>query len=73
MERICECLYVHFETVLGFTRNEQMGCLKAFRDNTNGAKHPHNVTSHFGFPINILEENKASPGEVQKCPKNNQN
>nr|ACY01935.1 hypothetical protein [Beta vulgaris] len=33
LERICGCLYVHFE--MGFTRNEQMGCLEAFRGNTN--------------------------------------
>ena len=53
MERICVCLYVHFETVLGFTRNEQMRCSESFRGNTNGAKHPRNITSHVEFPRKV--------------------
>ena len=53
LERICGCLYIHFETVLGFTRNEQMGSSEAFRANTNGTKHSRNVTSHVGFPRNV--------------------
>ena len=73
LEQICGFLYVHFEPVFGFTRNEQMGCLKAFVGNTNDVKYPRNVTSYFGFTRNILGENMARPGEVQKCSKNNQN
>ena len=46
LEWIHGCLYVHFETILGFKRNEQMGCLEAYRGNANCAKHPRNVTSH---------------------------
>ena len=46
-----------------------MGGLKAFRGNTNGAKHPRNVTSHVKFPRNVWEENMTSPEEVQKRPK----
>ena len=73
MERICGCLYVHFETVLGFTGNEQMGCLEAFRDKTNGTKHPDNVTSHVGFPRNVSGEYitnaRKSPKKSQKQPK----
>ena len=53
LERISGCIYVHFKAVLCFTRNKQMGCLKDFRDKTNGAKHPRNITSHFGFPRNV--------------------
>ena len=30
LERIYVCLYVHFEAILCFTKNEQMGCLEAF-------------------------------------------
>ena len=50
-----------------------MGYLEAFGANTNGAKHERNVTSHVGFPRNILGENMTWPGEVQKCPKNSKN
>ena len=55
---------------MGFTINEQMGCSETFRGNTNDAKHPRNVTSHIGFPMNVSGENMAMPGEVQKCPQN---
>ena len=47
------CLYVHFESILGFTRNEQMECLEAFRGNENGVKHTLNVISHVGTPGNF--------------------
>ena len=40
LERLYGCLYVHFEIIMDFARNEQMGCSEAFRDNTNGTKHP---------------------------------
>ena len=74
LERICGCLYVHFDTFLGFTRNEQMGCLETFRDNANDANHLWiNVTSHIDFPRNVSGENMTMPGETQKCPKNSQN
>ena len=61
-------IYVHFKAKLGFTRNEQMGCLEIFRGNANGAKHPRNITSHVGFPRNVLGENMARAGEFQNCP-----
>ena len=61
MERIYGCIYVHFETILGFTRNEQMRCSIAFRGNANGAKYPRNVTSHVGFPRNVSGEILTSP------------
>ena len=70
LERICRCLYVHFETILGFTRNEQMGCSEAFGGNINGAKYPRNITSHVGFIRNVSEENMTRPEKVQTCPKN---
>ena len=73
MEQICRCIYVLFEAVLGFSRNEQMGCLKGFWSDTNGVKHPRNITSHFSFPRNVSGENMARPGVVKKCTKNNQN
>ena len=73
MERICGCLYVYFETILGFTRNEQMRCLDVFRGNTNGAKHPHNVTSHVSFLRNVSGENMTRSIEVRKCQQNSQN
>ena len=66
LERICGCLYVHFETILGFLRNEQMWCSETFRSNVNGTKHPCNVTRYFGFPRNVSGENMTRPGEVQK-------
>ena len=66
LEQICGFLYVHFEIVLGFTRNEQMRCLKAFLGTTNCVKYPRNVTSYFSFPRNISKENMDRPGEVQK-------
>ena len=31
LEQICGCLYVHFESILGFTINEQMRCSEAFQ------------------------------------------
>ena len=69
-----EYIYVHFETILGFTRNEQMGCLEAFRGNANGVKHTRNVTSHVGIlRNNVFGENITRPVEVQKCRKNCQN
>ena len=37
-----------------------MGCSEVFQGNENGAKHPHNVTSHIGFPRNVSE--KIWPG-----------
>ena len=46
---------------MGFTRNEQMGCLEAFRGNTNGSKHLHNVKSHVGFSRNVSGENMVEP------------
>ena len=73
MEQICGCLYVHFDTTLGFTRNEQMMRSDVFRGSTNGAKHPRNVTSHISFPRNVSGENMNRPREVQKCLKNSQN
>ena len=73
MERIYDCLYVYFEAILSFKRNEQMGCFEAFRGNENGAKHPHNVTSHVGIPRNVSGENMTRPEKVKKCRKNNQN
>ena len=72
MEPIYECIYVHFETILGITRNEQLGCLEAFHGNTNGAKHPRNFTIHVGLPRKVSRENMTSPEKVQKCPKNSQ-
>ena len=30
LKQICGCLYVHFEAILGFTKNEQMECSEAF-------------------------------------------
>ena len=73
LERICGCLYVHCEIILGFTRNEQMGCSEAFQGNANGAKHPRNVTSHVSFPRNVSGKNMTRPGEFQKYRKNSQN
>ena len=73
-ERIDGCPYVHFMTILGFTRNWHMGCLEAFPSYTNGAKHPSNIaTSHADFPKNVSGENVTSHVEVLKCPKNSQN
>ena len=43
-----------------------MGCLNAFQSNTNVAKDPHNVTSHFGTRSNISGENMTRPGEGKK-------
>ena len=73
LERICGCLNIQFDAILSFTRNEQIGCLKAFQDNANGAKHPCNVISHVGTPRNVSRQNMTRSGEVQKCRKNNQN
>ena len=50
-----------------------MGCLEAFRGNTNGAKHPRNVTYHVGFPRNVSRENMTMPEKIKKCLKNSQN
>ena len=71
MERIYECIYVHLETILGFTKNKQIGCLEAFRGNANGVNHPRNVTSHVGSPRNVSGEYMIRSGEVQirKLPK----
>ena len=65
LERICGCLYVHFEEILGFTRNEQMGYSEAFRGNPNAAKYPRNVTRHVGFLGNVSGENITRFREVQ--------
>ena len=54
-------------------RDEQIECPEAFRGNTNGVKHPHNVTSHVSFPRNVSGENMTRRREVKKCPKNSQN
>ena len=73
MEPIYGCIYVHFETILGITRNEQLGCFEAFRGNTNGVKNPRNVIIHVGLPRKVSRENMIRPEKVQKCPKNSQN
>ena len=73
LERICECLYVHFEPILGFTRNEQMVCSEALRCSANFVKHPRNVKSHVGTPRNVSGESMTRIAEVEKCRKNNQN
>ena len=73
LERKCGCLYVHFKVNLGFTRNEQMGCLETFRGNSNGLKHPRNVTSYVNFPWNVSSENMTRAAKFQKCPRNSQN
>ena len=65
--------FIYFETVLDFTRNEQMGCLEAFQGNTNSVKHLRNLTSHIGFPRNVWGEKWTLPRKVQKCLKNSQN
>ena len=65
-------IWMHLRSVrgnFGFTRNEQMWCSEAFRGNTNGVKHPRNVTSHVGLPKNGSGENMTRLGEVQKCLK----
>ena len=69
MERIYGCLYVHFEAILSFIRNEQMGCLEALLGNTNGAKHPRNVTSHVGYPKNASGEIMTRPENVENVSK----
>ena len=61
LEWICGCLYVHFAAVLDFTRNEQIGCLEAFRNNTNSDRHQRNVTRHVSFPRNVSGENMTRP------------
>ena len=66
LERIYWCIYVHFEAILCFTRNEQMRCSESFRGNLNGAKHPRNIISHVSFPRSFLGENMTRPGEVKK-------
>ena len=71
LEQICGCRYVHFETILGFTRNEQIRCSEAFRGNTKVTKHQRKVTTQVGFLRNISGENIIR--EVQKCLKNSQN
>ena len=71
LERIYGCIYVHFEAILGFTRNKQMRRSKAFRGNVNGAKYPRNVTSHVGFPTNVSRKYghaRRSPKMSQKQP-----
>ena len=68
-------LYVHFETVLNFTRNEQMGVFIGFFEAIEmlpSAKHPRNVTTHFGFLRNFSGENLTRLREFQKCLKNSQ-
>ena len=50
---------------MGFKRNEQMGCSKAFRGNANCVKHPR-VTSHVGTPTNVSGEKMNRPKEVKK-------
>ena len=69
MDRICGCLYVHFETILDYTRNEQMWCLEAFRGNANCAKHLRYITSHVGTPKNVSGENMTRLAEVKKMSK----
>ena len=71
MERIYGCIYVRFEAILGFTRNEQIVCLEVIQVNINGAKHSMNVTSHVGLPKNVSGENMIRFENVQKYPKNN--
>ena len=66
LERIYGYLCIHFESILGFTRNKQMGCLEGFRGNANGAKHTRHVTSHVSTPMNVLGENMSRLGEVNK-------
>ena len=73
LEQIYGCLYVLFETILGLSRNEQMGCSKAFRGNANGAEHPRKVISYDGTPMNVTRENMTRPKKVQKFHKNSQN
>ena len=63
MEQICGCLYVNFETILGFTRNEQIKFSDASGGNTNIAKHLRNVTSHIGF---LRNQAQRSPKMSQK-------
>ena len=70
MERISGCLYDHFETILGFMRNEQMGFSETFRGNKNGVNHPQNNTSHIGTPRNVSGENMTRPGEIKKMSQN---
>ena len=51
---------------MGFTRNEQMGYLEAFRGNENGVKHTRNVRSHVDIPRNFSEENMTRLEKVKK-------
>ena len=48
---------------------DKMECLEAFRGNTNGAKHPHNVTSHVDIPRNVSGENMTSPEKSKNVSK----
>ena len=69
MERIYRCLYVHFEAILDFTRNEQLGCFEAFRGNKNGVKHPRNVISHIGTSSDVSGENMTRPNKSKNVAK----
>ena len=73
LEWIYGCLYIHFEPILDFMRNEQIGCSVDFQANANGVKHTRNVTSHVGTPRNVSGENMTRPEKVQKCRENSQN
>ena len=42
-----------------------MRCLESFRNNNNGANHPHNVTSHVYTTRNVRGENMTNPGELK--------
>ena len=54
LERIYRFIYVQFEAISCFTRNEQMGCLEAIRGNANGVTHTRNVTRHFNTLTTVL-------------------
>ena len=71
LEQIYECIYIHFEVILGFSRNEQMRRSKTFRDNANGAKYHATLQGTSTF-LEMFQENITFPREVQKCPKNSQ-
>ena len=69
LERIYGWFYVQFKAILGFTRNEQMGCLEVFRGNANGLKHPHNVTSHIELSRNVSGEKRPGSEKSKNVPK----
>ena len=50
-------------------RNEQMGVFRGFQGNTNGAKHPRNLTSYVNLHRNVSGENMTTPGKSKKVPK----